>query len=85
MILRTLVALLVLTAPVTRKSFGSTSSRAPTCSPAKRSAPPVPTKSSPARSISPSIRATRPTTIIADIDKAPRNAAGKVEFSSDFY
>src|SRR5262245_57254418 len=23
--------------------------------------------------------------IIADIDKAPRNAAGKVEFSSDFY
>ena len=32
--------------------------------------------------VDPSLPATR---IVADIDKAPRNAAGRVEFSSDFY
>src|SRR4029077_21246007 len=32
--------------------------------------------------VDPSLPANR---IVADIDKAPRNAAGKVEFSSDFY
>jgi hypothetical protein len=32
--------------------------------------------------VDPTLQANR---IIADIDKAPRNAAGKVEFSSDFY
>src|SRR5947207_8884381 len=32
--------------------------------------------------VDPSLPANR---IITDIDKAPRNAAGKVEFSSDFY
>src|SRR4029453_4375422 len=32
--------------------------------------------------VDPSLPANR---IVADIDKAPRNAAGKVEFSSDFF
>src|SRR5689334_2722146 len=32
--------------------------------------------------VDPSLPANR---IVADLDKAPRNAAGKVEFSADFY
>ena len=51
----------------------------------RRSARPGRTKSWRAASTSRSTRPLAPNKIITDIDKAPRNARGRVEFSSDFF
>ncbi len=85
MILRTLVALLLVAAPVSAEVVRiEVKSRTPvvagrafgTAGPYERLAGTIYFAIDPRNSAN---------LIIADIDKAPRNAAGKVEFSSDFY
>ena len=60
-------------------------SRSRSCWAARRSAPPEPTRSSPGRSSSRSTPRLPANRIVTDLARAPRNAAGKVEFSSDFF